>query len=132
MSLKINSPVIAEKSLTEYSELCNNDLEHKADLVGAFNKKESRLDDFCFKELPVETERKHLSSILKLIFVLSHGQTTTDMCFSVNIVLNDHMKSNSIIAWKLIIGHLKKNDLTHQHSTYNKRTSTSEDVSWKV
>ena len=84
MSLKIISSVIAENSLTEYSELYNNELEHKADLFGAFNKKESRLDDFYFKELPVQTERKHLSSILKLIFVLSHGQATIDMCFSVN------------------------------------------------
>ena len=54
---------------------------------------------------------KELWSILKLIFILKHGQTFTERGFSVNKKIADvNMQEDALISQRLVYGHLKQSE----------------------
>ena len=83
VSLKIISTSIAEKALSQYSNLILTKLQLDADKFRSFNSGKERLDDFIFKWFSV-TIPAELKSILKLVLVLSHSQVSIERGFNVN------------------------------------------------
>ena len=79
-----------------------------------FWKIQQRFDEFS-KEQTGIVRYTNLLPILKLVLVLSHGQTNVERCFSVNKnVLKCNMSEKSIMSRKLIIDHLKSHNLLPQ------------------
>ena len=63
----------------------------------------------------------NLLPILKLVLMLSHGQTNVERCFSVNNnVLKCDMSEKSIMSRKLIIDHMKSHNLLPQSFSITK------------
>ena len=66
-----------------------------------FDQKLHRLDEFYFQNY------RTFSFLLKIVFTLSHGQTAVEQWFSINQqVINQNMKSETIIARRLIKDHM--------------------------
>ena len=62
-----------------------------------------------------------LKSILKLVLVLSHGQTSIERGFNVNkSILKVNMNEKSVVARKIIIDHMQKNNLDPVSITISK------------
>ena len=86
-----------------------NDSKSKVEIFKQFNPTVNRLDDFFFnnveRQLPNELASK------KILLILSHRQASVKRSFSVNTILKENMKCNSITARKTIINHLKSKGL---------------------
>ena len=66
---------------------------------------------FFFHDLSIIIPSE-LSSVLKFVFTLSHGQASVERGFSFNnVVLKTNMKPESITARKIIIDHMRSKEL---------------------
>lgn len=69
------------------------------------------LDNFSFEKVGIQNYKK-LSYIVRVIFVLSHGQASVERGFSVNdSVIDTNMSPESVIFQRLIWDHMISNDL---------------------
>ena len=70
-----------------------------------------RLDNFYFNTTQI-SKYQELSFVLKLLLALSHGQATVECGFSLkNTILKTNMGPETVIAKRLIIGHIIANNL---------------------
>ena len=104
-SFKIICSSQADLALYEFSSFYHSSLERKTSFE-SFQKGRDRSDDFGIKETNI-CNCKIISSVFKLILVLSHGQAGAERGASVNNkVLNVNMHKISSISCKLIIDHM--------------------------
>ena len=102
-SFKIRCSSQADLALYEFSSLKTS--------FESFQKGRDRSDDFGIKETNI-CNCKIISSVFKLILVLSHGQAGAERGASVNNkVLNVNMHKISSISCKLIIDHMNCHSL---------------------
>ena len=67
-----------------------------------------------------------LKSILKLVLVLSHGQASIERGFNVNkTILKVNMNEKFVVARKIIIDHMQKNNLDPTSITITKKLIVS-------
>ena len=89
-------------------ESCWQDLEK----AKSFNYKDSRLDAFYFDKMSFKMPAQ-LTSILKLVLILSHGQSSVERGFNVNKdVVKVNLQEKSVISRKMIIDHMQKNNVS--------------------
>lgn len=129
VALKYINTTIAERSLAQYLSIVKEDLKKNLDIFKKFDPSKKRLDDFFFHDLPTSIPAE-LSSILKLVFTLSHGQASVERGFSVNnIVLKTNMKPESITARKIIIDHMRSKELQPHTLPINRKLLRSVNLS---
>ena len=76
-----------------------------------FNFKVDRVDTFFYQLVGVKKEYQDLWKVVKLIFILSHGQSYTERGFSVNKMTTDvNMEAESLIAQRFIYDAMKNVD----------------------
>ena len=82
----------------------------------SFDIKKHRLDEFYFNEIHAEALCPTLAKLLKMIFVISHGQGSVERGFSHNkTVLQTNIGEISVISKRLVKDYLiSKNVLPHQ------------------
>ena len=96
-------------------------LQLDADKFKSFNSGKERLDDFFF-QLVSFTISAELKSILKSVLVLSHGQASIERGFNVNkTILTVNMNEKSVVARKIIIDQMRKNNLDPASITITKK-----------
>ena len=100
---KIISSSQGDKALSEFTSFHESSMSEKRLAFEKFNRHEQRLDEFFMKQTGI-VSYTNLLPILKLVLMLSHGQTNVERCFSVNNnVLKCDMSEKSIMSRKLII-----------------------------
>ena len=71
-----------------------------------------RLDDFYYKRLMCKTKYKSLSVLLKLVFIISHGQGSVERGFNIN---KDHARTNitgaSLMSRRLTVDYLESENV---------------------
>ena len=85
--LKIIYSSQADLALSEFSSFYYTGLRERKTSFESFQKERDRLDDFCVKETNI-CNHEILSSVSKLVLVLSHGQAAVEREFSVNNKVN--------------------------------------------
>ena len=76
------------------------------DRFKAFNPSEDRLDTLLIEYVAADTY-KHLRNVLKIILVLSHGQSTVERGFSTNKEVEvENMKEKTLVAQRIICDHI--------------------------
>ena len=97
VSVKLLSPKVSDKALTQYIVLLTTKLLNDAEKFKSFDCEKDRLDEFFF---PVSFSiPEELKSVLILILVLSHGQASVERSFSVNnTILKVNMEKTSIVS----------------------------------
>ena len=111
-NLKVLPEADSDTILSQYNNLLQNEFVFKNEMFKNFDRKKTRLDEFFFTSIGVE-EYKELSFLLKVVFTLSHGQVSVERGFSINkSILDVNMKSDSIVARKVIRDHMLANGLT--------------------
>ena len=80
-----------------------------------FDQKLYHLDKFYFQKVQIQ-KYKTLSFLQKIIFTLSHGQAAVEcgVLVSINKLINQNMKSETIIAQRLSKDHMIVHGLTPQ------------------
>ena len=112
--LKIICSSQADLAFSEFSSFYRTSLIERKTSFKSFQKERDRLDDFYVKETNM-CNCEILSSLFKLVLVLSHGQAAVKRGFSVNNkVLNVNMHQISITSRKLIIDHRNNHSLLPQ------------------
>ena len=77
-----------------------------------FDRKKERLDVLYFKHLDVNTKFPNLASVLKIVFVLTHGQASVERGFSINeSILEDNITEAYIVSHRLVKDYLTSNHL---------------------
>lgn len=96
-------------------ELVRDEMKANREKFVKFDRSVDRLDEFFFSMNHVVSSPE-LSALLQLVFTPSHGQVCVERGFSINkTVLETNMKSDSIVARKMIIDHMQKEGV-HPHS----------------
>ena len=112
VSLKIVSATLAEKALLQYLDLLATINQQDLEKAKSFNYKDSRLDAFYFDEMSFKMSAQ-LTSILKLVLILSHGQSSVERGFNVNKdVVKANLQEKSVVSRKMIIDHMQKNNVS--------------------
>ena len=106
--LKIIYSSQADLALSEFSSFYYTNLRERKTSFESFQKERDRLDDFYVKETNI-CNYEILSSVSKLVLVLSHGQAAVERGFIVNNkVLNVNMREISITFRKLITDYISR------------------------
>ena len=79
--------------------------------MNEFSRSNDRLDDFYFKKMKV-SKFNELAFVCKVVFTLSHGQSSIERGFSLNkSVLADNISNKSIVSRRSIKDHMLSNYL---------------------
>ena len=76
-----------------------------------FKSAEQRLDDLYFKDFKVHENYPAFSTLLKIIFTLSHGQISVERGFSDNNVLLKDNSNVSVIARRFLKNCMRVNNV---------------------
>ena len=107
-SLKIILASNCDKIISQYASM-KTDIDAASVNIDEFPK--LRLDDFFFKRIKI-SKYPELSAVLSLILTLSHGNADVERGFSLNKgVLQDNLKTDSIINKRLVKDHMLAHDL---------------------
>ena len=80
-----------------------------------FDKKNNRLDKFCFDDLNIAASFPSFANLLKFIFCLFHGQAAVERGFSINKNVNDvNLEKLSLQSKRLMKDYMLSNDLKPQ------------------
>ena len=108
ISLGILTPSFSDKVLTS----CQSFLQPNAQLIKIFSLfmidqvNDKRLDNFHITKYP------DLTSVVKLVLTLSHGQASVEMGFSVNkAIITDNISTDSIVGKRLLRDYMLTNNL---------------------
>ncbi|XP_066910897.1 uncharacterized protein [Clytia hemisphaerica] len=112
LSLKIVTAKNSDKIHQEFHPF-HKDVKAQRDKFEAFSKSKDSLDTFYFGLFPKLNDNfPNLAFLLKLIFVLSHGQASVERGFSLrNASLKDNISELSIDSKHVIVDHMLSNDL---------------------
>ena len=111
VSVKLLSPNVSDKALTQYIDLLTTKLLNDAEKFKSFDCEKDRLDEFFFSTVSFSIPEE-LKLVLILILVLSHGQASVERSFSVNnTILKVNMEKTSIVSRKIIVDHMRNNSL---------------------
>ena len=95
----------------QYATLIKDELSCSYDLFTLFNRKVSSLDEFFFNTVKV-SKYNELSTVLKLVLTISHGQAAVERGFSHNkYILAENMKSLYIVSQRVIKDHMVSKQL---------------------
>ena len=113
VSLKIIGTECGDKALTQYSTFLQKEIVESKELFLSFNRYKCRLDDFFFHKLKnVEENYDEFSMVLKVVFILSHGQATVERGFNDNnVILKDNMGDNTVIARRFLKNYMSVSEL---------------------
>ena len=68
-----------------------------------FKRAEKRPDEFYFMDMKENKKHPYFSTLLKLVFTISHGQASVGRGFNDNnVVLKDNISSISVIARRFL------------------------------
>ena len=111
VNLKIVTETHSDLALRQYISFTREDAKLNADQLNEFSRSNDRLDDFYFKKMKV-SKFSELAFVYKVVFTLSHGQSSVESGFSLNkSVLVDNISNKSIVSRRSIKDHMLSNYL---------------------
>ena len=94
---------------TEYKVFIGQAKYYSSDEFGAYDVKSNSLDSFYVGH-EINQKFPNLWELMKIVFVLSHGQASVERGFSVNKeVLTGNMKGRTIIALRTVYDAMRRN-----------------------
>ena len=104
--------------MKELEELIGNEVILHKDKFVSFDKASQRLDMLYFQSSINITKHASFASMLKLIFILSHGQASVERSFSFrNMILEENLTTESLNAQRIVLDHMISNDLKPESTT---------------
>ena len=99
VTLKLINFETEDKALAQFGKFLANEATTEKKKFLDFKSAEQRLDDLYFKDFKVHENYPAFSTLLKIIFTLSHGQASVERGFNDNnVVLKDNISNVSVIA----------------------------------
>ena len=113
LRLNILSTVVCDKAESQYSDLLKEFVPKNQNLFEGFNRASTCLDHFYFNSEKIRLKiANELGKVLKLIFMLSHGQAEVERGFSHNkSITKENMSTTSFVSKCLIRDHMIANSL---------------------
>ena len=88
-----------------------------------YKKEQQRLDDIYFNSVMDMKKYTEFSLLLKLVFVLSHGQAAVERGFNLRgISLQENISAESTNSRRIIIDHMLSHGLTPETIRYPRKT----------
>jgi len=107
-ALKFITSSEADNAKFQYDDFMSKDVLLNKDKFMKFNFKADRVDTFLYQFVEVNKDYSDLWKVMKLIFILSHGQSYTERGFSVNkMTIDVNMEAESLIAQRFIYDAMK-------------------------
>ena len=98
VNLKILTETHSDLALRQYISFTKEDAKLNSSLLNEFSLSNDRLDDFYFKKMKI-SKFKELALVCKIVFTLSHGQSSVERGFSLNkSVVADNISNQSIVS----------------------------------
>ena len=109
-----NNIITASKCDSVFCEFVNTHVKKNSAEFHNFDKVTERLDVFYFQNSQFKIEKaKELNFVLKLIFTVSHENTSVERWFSANnLTLGNNMKTETIIAHRFNKDYIIANELS--------------------
>ena len=125
------SAVVADKAKAQFSQLCFKASNEWHESFDNFDWNNDRLDVFYFNRIASREEFQQLWKVLKLVFILSHGNARVESGFSVNRdMLVENLKEVSLVAQRQVYDAIKAKggilnvNITSEMLTYAKQSHT--------
>ena len=111
IKLKIIDSFCRDKLLVQFLEFVTHDVKLNNDKFKSFDRYKTKLDVFYFQTIGLD-KYKELNYVMKVIWILSHGQASVGRGFSINkSVLKVNITEESIVSKKLVRDHIIANKL---------------------
>ena len=111
VNLKILTETHSDLALRQYISFTKEDAKLNASLVNEVSRSNDCLDDFYFKKMKI-SKFKELALLCKIVFTLSHSQSSVARGFSLNkSVLADNISNQSIVYRRIIKDHMLSNEV---------------------
>ena len=101
MSLKLFKPQFCDKLMQEFLEFVGHEMELHSDVFQSFKRDKTSLGVFFFSYTD-KVKYKELSSLVKMIFTLSHGQAAVECGFSINLLSKVNIFEQSLVCKKIV------------------------------
>ena len=112
MTLKLINFETGDKALPQIGKFLPNEATTKKKKFLNFKSAEQRLYDSNFKDFKVHENYPAFSTLLKIIFTLSHGQASVERGFNDNnVVLKDKISSVSVIGRRFLKNYMQVNNV---------------------
>ena len=98
--------------MTQFSKFLANEATTGKKNFFDFKSAEQRLDDLYFKDFKVHENYPAFSTLLKIIFTLSHGQISVEREFNDNnVLLKDNISNVSVIVRRFLKNYMRVNNV---------------------
>ena len=115
VSLKVLQYSVGDKALLQFTEFLSKEKVTNNDKFSTFNRKTQRLDDLYLDDIRFHEKYQELSTVMQIVFVLSHGQASVERGFNDNnFILRLNQNDDTVVARRFIKDHLK----AHQVQLY--------------
>ena len=112
VTLKLINFETEDKALAQFGKFLANEATTEKKKFLDFKSAEQRLDDLYFKDFKVHENYPAFSTLLKIIFTLSHGQASVERGFNDNnVVLKDKISSVSVIGRRFLKNYMLVNNV---------------------
>ena len=113
MSCNILKPTVCDKVMESFDKFLSSELVLHQEKFVNYKRKQQRLDDFYFNSVMDMKKYPEFSFLLKLVFVLSHGQAAVERGFNLrDISLQENVSAESTNSCRIIIDHMLSHGLT--------------------
>jgi hypothetical protein len=112
ISLKVITPVYCDNVLSQFNKFLTIDMKLNKNIFTKFDRSLQRLDTFYFQKPVNVIQYANLAFVVEVIMTLSHGQASVERGFSQrNAMLKDNMKTDSMNSRRIIIDHMRSNEI---------------------
>ena len=113
MSCNILKPIVCDKLMESLDKFLSSELVLHQEKFVNYKREKQRLDDFYFNSVMDMKKYPKFSLLLKLVFVLSHGQAAVERGFNLHdISLQENIGAESTNSRRIIIDHMLSLGLT--------------------
>ena len=133
VSLKVLQYTVGDKALLQFTEFLSKEKVTNNVKFSTFNRKTQRLDDLYFDGIRVHEKYPELSSVMQIVFVLSHGQASVERGFNdINLVLKLNQNDDTVVARRFIKDHLKVHQVQQHTLVIDQKMVRSFKSAWRM
>ena len=124
-------PQYGDRVVLQYKSFLQNEVRLHHEKINSFERSKDRLDEFFFSTFEVHKNYEELSSVIKIMLVLSYGQPAVECSFSLGkSFIVENISEESIRNKKLINNHMLANNITPSTIQITKKMQTDYKCTW--
>ena len=124
-------PQYGDRVVLQYKSFLQNEVRLHHEKINSFEKSKGCLDEFFFSTFEVHKNYEELSSVIKIMLVLSYGQPAVECSFSLGkSFIVENISEESIRNKKLINNHMLANNITPSTIQITKKMQTDYKCTW--